>query len=284
MSPVPVFSFVHPRSGRRLTLALHAGTETLSATLVRQQTYEPKVSALIIDLLRPGDVVIDVGANIGWHTVLAAECVGAGGTVYAFEPDPANFAALDANCEANGLTQVVRRRCAAGDRACEGLLWTSTENFGDHRMYAVPGETRPCVSAKIAALDDDPGTRLTGLRLVKIDVQGYEPKVLRGMTGLAERFRPALAMEFWPHGIAAAGDSVFDVLGFIERFDYEPYLLTAAGLELSTVGVLLELSRTLLHPDTRKFIDLALLQPGDRQLLLEAPAGVQRDGSTGGAR
>jgi len=260
----PAFSYEHPATGRRLTLGLHMVSETLSASIFRLQTNEPAVTSLILEFLNEGDAMIDVGANIGWHTVLAAEKVGAKGYVYAFEPDPTNFRLLTDNCATNALSWVERIEAAAGDRNGEELLRLSLTNFGDHRLYEVVDETRPNSRVQVVRLDDALGHRLDRLRLVKIDTQGYEPKVLRGMCGIAERWHPAIVMEFWPHGILASGESVYEVLAFIERFSYQPHLVTPTGLQLTTPGVLLELSRSLLRPESGQFVDIALLQAGDR--------------------
>jgi len=260
----PAFSYVHPATGRHLTLGLHMAAETLSWSIFRLQSYEPGVSALIVEFLKEGDVMIDVGANIGWHTVLAAEKVGAKGHVYAYEPDPTNFTLLTDNCAGNALSWVDCIEAAVGDRNGEDLLRLSLTNFGDHRLYEVVDETRPNSRVQVVRLDDALGDRLDRLHLVKIDTQGYEPKVLRGMWAIAERWRPAIVMEFWPHGITASGESVYEVLAFIERFAYLPHLVTRTGLQLTTPGVLLELSRSLLRPESHQFVDIALLQAGDR--------------------
>lgn len=263
----PAFSYEHPATGRTLTLAIHAAEETLSSSLARVRTYEPGVSSLIVQALSEGDVMIDVGANIGWHTLLAAEKVGPQGHVYAIEPDPTNFSLLTANCAGNGLTWADCIKAAASDRSGDELLHLSATNFGDHRLYEVADETRRTSPVQVVRLDDALGGRLDRLRLVKIDTQGYEPKVLRGMSGIIERWRPVVAMEFWPHGILAGGESIYDVLAFIERFSYQPHLITPAGLQLTTPGVLLELSRSLLSPDSQQFVDIALLQLSDRDRL-----------------
>lgn len=272
----PAFTYIHPATNRRLTLRLHAVGETLSSTLSRVRTYEPAVSSVIVELLRPGDAMVDVGANIGWHTVLAAEKIGPTGRVYAFEPDPTNFEILEANCATNGLSWVTPVEAACGDVNDTALLRLSATNFGDHRLYAVPGEDRPTRSVRLVRLDDELGTRLDRPRLVKIDTQGFEPKVLRGMGAIVERWRPSIVLEFWPHGIVGAGESVFDILAFIERWGYVPHLASPTGLELTTPGVLLELSRTLLSPESRQFIDLVLLQPEVRSHLLSARSTVSR--------
>jgi hypothetical protein len=97
--------------------------------------YEPYLTKLVMDLIRPGDVVVDVGAMIGYYTVIFARLVGADGTVYAFEPDPENFAILEENVSLNGYSHVRLERAAVSDRAGTGRLYLNTSNRGDHRIF-----------------------------------------------------------------------------------------------------------------------------------------------------
>lgn len=256
----PAVEVVHPSTARRLQITVHARTDVLSATILRRGWYEPQVTSAILGLLRPGDVFVDVGANIGWHTVMGAEAVGASGVVLAIEPDPDNLELLRKNCARNGLVHVTIHPCAAGDHAGATTLHLADRNLGDHRLHAVAGETRRRIEVPLQTVDALVRPDVV-VRLVKIDVQGYEARVLRGMTSLVERCAPAIMMEFWPHGLVASHDSVFDVLAFIDKFGYAVYRVTPVGLELSTIGMLQELSRTLLRPETKAFADVALLRP-----------------------
>jgi FkbM family methyltransferase len=170
--------------------------------------YEPYASKLVMGLLRPGDVAVDVGAMIGYYTVILAKHVDTHGRVYAFEPDPENFELLAENVRMNGYENVVLREAAVGATTSRGKLWRAADNRGDNHVFATEG--RDVVDVDVVALDDvidEP------VDLVKIDVQGYESHVLAGMQGVIER-SPELAMlvEFCPALLSRAGTQPADLL------------------------------------------------------------------------
>ena len=108
----------------------------VSRRLREEGIWEPYETALLMSLLRPGQVFVDVGANIGYFSLIAARLVGDGGAVYAFEPDPLNFRLLQASVASNGLTRRVHAVSAAlAAKEGEGLLYLSADNLGDHQIY-----------------------------------------------------------------------------------------------------------------------------------------------------
>jgi FkbM family methyltransferase len=163
--------------------------------------YEPYASKLVMGLLRPGDVAVDVGAMIGYYTVIFAKHVQAHGRVYAFEPDPENFALLESNVGMNGYGNVTCRRAVVGAEAGRGKLWRAPSNRGDN--HAFPGEGREAIDVDVVVLDD---VISEPVDLVKIDVQGYESHVLAGMRALIERsVELAMLVEFCPALLIEAG-------------------------------------------------------------------------------
>lgn len=165
------------------------------------------------DALR-GRTFVDVGANIGTATLVAARRFGAAAGL-ALEPHPANLRMLKMNLAANDLDEQVAVVAAAVTAAATTLeLEQSPENIGDHRVrvgpptpgdqgeltrevLTVPGVT---LDAALAARGIDPA----GVGLVWIDVQGHEAQVLAGMPGLAASGAP-IVMEYWPYGLGRAG-------------------------------------------------------------------------------
>ena len=141
--------------------------------------WEPGVERLVRELLAPGDVAIDVGANVGYYTLLMARAVGPRGKVLAFEPSPVTFERLRENVEMNGLDNVELFRLGASDhRGTVGLSGGSIRNQG--RSSMVRGDAEHQV--EVAPLDEQiPEDLWPRVRLVKIDVEGAEPAVLAGM-------------------------------------------------------------------------------------------------------
>ncbi len=143
--------------------------------------------------LRPGDVVVDAGANIGAHTLALAKAVGPSGRVLAFEPIRLNHQLLCANMALNSLTQVDCLQAALGEE--EGVLrlddvaMEAEGNFGGIALDAIPGAT-PVPQRRL-----DDVHAFDRLRLIKIDVEGMEAGVLRGARATIRRLRPALYVE-----------------------------------------------------------------------------------------
>ncbi len=169
--------------------------------------------------VHPGMRVLDVGANVGLYTLLFSRLVGPTGRAEAFEPDAALFAALAASCRLNGADNVRAHPTALGARAGAGVLQKAWFNSGDNRVRA--GENSngagpsgaPAVA--IARADDALGEG-EPVDFVKMDVQGFELQVLRGMTQVLDRNPTVqLHVEFWPAGLRAAGDRPAELPEFL---------------------------------------------------------------------
>lgn len=179
--------------------------------------YEVYETKLLIGICRPGDVVIDVGAMIGYYTMILARHVGEDGRVSAFEPDPANFELLTENVRLNGYSNVGCHQALVGDHTVRSRLYRAPEQYrGDGRAYGI-GD-RDAIEIDMVALDDV----IEGpVDIVKVDVQGYEGHVLTGMRGLIERSKQlAMFVEFTPTLLCLAGTEPGDFLGEIATLGF----------------------------------------------------------------
>jgi FkbM family methyltransferase len=163
--------------------------------------------------IRRGDHVVDVGANQGLFTLLFSRLVGDAGRVLALEPEPRLFDALVENCRHNGARNVSPRRLAAGERNADGVLRCSPFNRGDNRMTGgvLLGSA---VSVPVVPLDEI--VRGERVDFVKIDVQGYEMHVFRGMRATLDA-NPGIRVyfEYWPDGLTRAGSPGLEPLLFL---------------------------------------------------------------------
>jgi len=157
------------------------------------EKYEPYETQLILRQAKRGDVVVDVGANIGYYTVLLADKVGKNGKVYAFEPDITNFEILKKNIEVNNLKNVEIINAAVGSKAGKLKLYKSKDNFGDHKLY---GKDKNIETVKIVKLDDY--LKDKKINLMKIDTQGWEPEVIEGAMKIIKRDQPIMFLEYSP--------------------------------------------------------------------------------------
>lgn len=191
----------------RTGLRLHVNpNEYLGARIAEKKIYEYRETMFFQRFLLRGMTVIDVGANVGYHAVHAAARVGDEGAVYAFEPDAENYDLLLKNIAANRLRNVVAVNKAVTDKTGKALLYLSAENHGDHRTVVSPDHGRPSVEIETTTLGDYFGRNNRIINFMKVDVQGAEDDVMKGVADILKtNQRLTVLMEFWPHGLRDPG-------------------------------------------------------------------------------
>jgi len=198
--------------------------------------YEPDVKSLMQRVLRPGDCFVDVGANVGEHAVLAAELVGSAGKVLAFEPGSNNLDALSAAVGALGNVEIVAKPVADTDLPVTFHL--CADGGGGNALWD-PGEfptnqasrDKPQSSVMQATtLDHELAVRGLKPRLIKIDTEGAEQRVLVGaMASLFEAPPPFIVAELHEFGLQKLGGSQASLRELMARAGYETFLLPIDG-------------------------------------------------------
>ncbi len=169
-----------------------------------------KLASARPEMFRGGDI-IDVGANVGYTAALFARVVSADHRVHAFEPEERNFRWLTHVIEREGLGgRVLAHRAAVGAHDGTIELWHNASHHGDHRIATQEQRASPTESMQqvpITKLDTYLASRgWPPIAFIKIDVQGFEPEVLRGMHEMIERNRGLhVAIEFSPVSLEALG-------------------------------------------------------------------------------
>ncbi|HEV8229082.1 MAG TPA: FkbM family methyltransferase [Candidatus Limnocylindria bacterium] len=180
--------------------------------------YSPLQTSVVKEHVGPGDTVVDVGAHIGYYTLIFARLVGAKGRVFAFEPDPENFALLGKNVRLNGYTNVVIEPKAVSSRTEASRLFVDP-GTANRRMF-FPDESGRSVAIDAVRLDDyfGPDQRVDFL---KIDIEGFEVAALEGMSRLIAR-NPGLKImtEFYPFGLARSGNDPRAYLEMLTAFGF----------------------------------------------------------------
>ena len=209
---------------RKITVDLR--DDILAFHLYFSRVWEPNETAYAVSAIRPGDRVLDIGANLGYYTTLFGRLVGAGGRVMAIEAAPRNAELLARNVAQNDLTGVVEIVCAAAGSGDDvAPLYTSKNNFGGHTLVK-PARYAETIPVEVVAVDDLVAS-WERLDFVKIDVEGYEPMVFAGMRATLERFPDVqILCEFDPTYVARAG---FDPFAFLDG-------LGARGFGISVIG------------------------------------------------
>lgn len=212
----------------RFKIYVRLGDYRTSAPIAHRRAYESLVGYLIDRIVRPGDYVIDVGANVGYHALHMAAIVGEQGKVFAFEPHPGNCELIDLGVAANQFTNFELFPNAAGDAAGEIEL-LAEGNHTNARINTNPDFDSPTAQrfpVKVVKIDEC----LRGiprLRFVKIDAEGAEPMVVAGMSELITLHRPLLLFEFFPDFIRITSQS--DPEQFLDQIFAHGYKLFVTG-------------------------------------------------------
>ena len=209
------------------TLLFQAHDRLMAPTIAERGRWEVEEADRLRDLLHPGMTFVDVGAHVGYMTLLGARAVGPAGRVVAVEPSPANAALLRANLASNGVSNVEVVEAAALDRDGRATLSLSPWNTGDNRAYPVAQDME---QIEVAAVRLDgvlgPDARVD---VVKVDTQGTDHRAIRGMYATLAAGTPILLVEFWPHGITEGGDDPLTVLALYGALGFEVRVLGSPG-------------------------------------------------------
>jgi FkbM family methyltransferase len=189
-------------------------------------TWEPHATALFHEVIRPGDVVIDVGANVGYYTLLAAHRVGRGGRVYAVEPAANTRRLLRQNLRLNGLNNVTVIAAAAWDEAAAGRLHLADVNCGSSSLRAL-GAGEPVEEVSLVRLDDvilaEDRSRVS---LIKLDIEGAEAHALAGLSAtLAGNGRLRVIAEVNASMMLDFGSTPAALFDYMGGFGFRPYLI-----------------------------------------------------------
>ncbi len=186
----------------------------------------PQVSKLINRMLQPGQIAFDIGANIGMHTVIMANRVGAAGKVVVFEPDPHPLERLKKNVALNGQDWVEVNQVALSRAAGKLQLYThddSIGNFANASLHAENvGKNTKAIEVDVWAIDDYVRDRaLPRLDLIKLLAQGEEWNILHGAMDALRKHRPKVfflyELEYWRR----QNLTIREVKSFFARFGYD---------------------------------------------------------------
>jgi FkbM family methyltransferase len=212
------------RHGLRWALDLGEG---IDFSIYLLGAFEAGTQATLQKLVRPGDVVFDIGANIGAHTLGIAQSVGAQGRVFAFEPADFAFEKLRRNLALNPAL-------AARTFPQQALLTASSLDRKEPQIYASwplqksgavhpkhRGQLVSTARARVETLDSFVAcNHIERLDLMKMDVDGHELPVLQGASETLRRFRPTLVMEMSPYIHAEHNNSFPEFIALLKSFSY----------------------------------------------------------------
>ena len=182
---------------------------------IAYDNYEPFESQLFIDSIRSDSVLLDVGANIGYYTILGSKIITTG-DIYSFEPCRLNYQLLEMNILKNRIKRTHPYRMAISNKSGKAGLYLSEDNAGDHQLYFNPD--RISEEVETISIDEFIEDHNVHPDIIKIDTQGFDYFVLLGMSNLISRKSTlTIFTEFWNHGNLAANVSPINYFGFLKH-------------------------------------------------------------------
>lgn len=195
---------------------------------------------LICSVVKPGNNVLDIGANIGFYTAEFSRLTGAKGTVFAFEPEPLNFKYIQQNC--GHLKNVKLINKAVSDKTGTLKIYLSKMLNVDHRTYQIDDYSDVKEIDAIAVDDYLRANENLKIDFIKMDIQGFEMAALKGMlTTLRSNTEIKIISELWPYGLQKAGSSATEMVLFLNSEGFNVYLLTSTPPSLLTAGTIQQL-------------------------------------------
>src|SRR3989344_4118176 len=195
--------------------------------------YELGVTDIMQRFLREGDVFLDAGANVGYHTALGAGFVGKSGSVHAFEPVPAYFEKLRRLAETNKAYHIICNARALGETSGRVRMYQirthrGARSFGTGSMFrgwlSNNETTEATLEVPILRLDDYVKEQnLRNVRLLKIDVDGFEFPLLKGAESFLREQSPLIICEISHPVYSMLNSTVDDLLDYMARLSYFPF-------------------------------------------------------------
>ena len=195
------------------------------------KSFKEKQDAFEISLMKKyiktGDVVLDIGANIGFYAEILSGIVGDKGKVHCFEPDVTNFKHLQSRCL--NINNIVINNKAVSDKTETIKIYTSKKLNVDHRTYK-PDEYDQEIDIHAISVVDYLSSynsiqNNNGISFIKMDIQGFEMSAVKGMTNTLQSPNLKMLSEFWPYGMKKAGTSVLDYFHFLKHYHFFIYLI-----------------------------------------------------------
>lgn len=202
--------------------------------------YEPDVTQIMLRTIKPGDFVLDIGANIGFFTILMAKLVGPAGRVWAFECNPAVVEKLRANIVKNKLENVSVYEQPLWSKNEPVQFWVNRDSSGGSALWDpgrcaenIKSRAEPHVMTKQGVtLDSLMKNQERAPSLIKIDIEGAEPAVMHGAQALLERtdYPTMIISELNPFGMKQMGDTTESYRDFMFDRGYELFLPNPNGI------------------------------------------------------
>jgi FkbM family methyltransferase len=223
-----------------------------------KRSYEAHVTGVMRSLLRPGMVVVDIGANIGYYSLLAASRVGESGKVIAFEPGAENAALLMRSAQGNGFDNLVVHPYAVSD-ADAMIGFTMDDSNGQIK----PGDPADWACQVQTIILEEFLAAEPRIDLIKMDIEGAEGRALRGMQQLIRQHHPIIFSEFNPTSLPVISEiAPADYLNLLRAPGYDLFVLHRTGGRSATPQSNAQIMAHFAGPEVPHHLDLLALRAG----------------------
>jgi len=203
--------------------------ESVASDIRKFGVYDSKMSWEIINTVKPGMTVLNIGANIGYMAMLAEH---RGAYVHAFEPDPRSYSLLVRNCSYD--TKCIRALVASYNET--SVFWLDGELYGNSSISKENTKNAQAVPIRTITIDKyTQDYRIAKVDVVIIDVQGAEMNVFKGMINTIKNDRPVILLELWPFGLENCGSSAIEMFKFFYALGYRLEELETGNLVESSI-------------------------------------------------
>ena len=200
--------------------------------------YEPLTVKHFQEAVKPGDIVLDIGAHIGYYTLMAAKRVGKKGKVFAFEPDKDNRTILNKNIRMNGYKNVIVVNKAVASSTKRVKFFLNPLSTGMHSIIDLGYGSKKSILIDTVSLDDFFGKNPSQISVIKMDIEGGEYGALEGMRRLLENVKQlTLFIEFSPYSIKRSKKSPRSFLNLLRYFNFKLYSIDESKKLLIPINV-----------------------------------------------
>jgi FkbM family methyltransferase len=207
-------------------------------SLMAMQVYEWRECLVIRRILKPGDIFIDVGANIGYVSAIAASIVGRHGKEFSFEPVLAYYERLCRLKDLNPDFSITPINLALGEEQREVIIQINENNLGGSTV--IPGLLKnPPRKEQVMmdTLDHYFADKINRITMIKVDTEGNEYSVLQGGVNLFRKFRPWVLCEVMPSAFPLCGHSIKHLFDFMKNLDYTPMAVSGGYVDPERINL-----------------------------------------------
>lgn len=210
--------------------------------LKKHGSWHSALRKVAMKYIKEGDIALDIGAMIGYFTIIFSKLVGEDGRIFAFEPHPRNFDILKKNIEINHCKNVIPVQKALSDKNGKARLYCYDKNRGKNTIFHFDDEYSEFFAVKTVRLDDYFKENNQRIDFIKIDAEGADMAVVQGMGDLLKNnINTKVVTEYWPLGLGRFGYKPENYLELLREYGFKLYeIVRTQDLIPTTISQLLK--------------------------------------------